>query len=168
MRLWVDELVSLEVGEFGSWWVGQLLYMLCPRRCCSHDKTISHLSCSRGQVCLPWTGHMSGQHLLIHREHAVYIRNNMSFVKRSNRSLELVQSPQSVPSCSVSLVPPDPPIGLESTKNCSSPLSISRAILLRISSHKPAVFLRRSLNCLLDMRWGNLLLCSCNLQLVTL
>ena len=110
MRLWVDELVSLEVGEFGSWWVGQLLYMLCPRRCCSHDKTISHLSCSRGQVCLPWTGHMSGQYLLIHREHAVYIRNNMSFVKRSNRSLELVQSPQSVPSCSVSLVPPAPPL----------------------------------------------------------
>ena len=133
---------------------------------CLHTDFIlnSSLSCSRGQVCLPWTDHMSGQHLLIRREHRVYIRNNMCFVKRSNRSLELVKSPQSVPSCNVSLLPPDtPPLGLESTKNCSSSPSISMAILLRISSHKPAVFLRRSLNCLLDMRLGILLLCSCNL-----
>ena len=54
-------------------------------------------------------------------------------------------------------------IGLESTKNCSSPPSISMAILLRSSSHSPAVFFLRSLNCLLDMRFGILSLYSCNL-----
>lgn len=54
-------------------------------------------------------------------------------------------------------------IGLESTKNCSSPPSISMAIRLRSSSHRPAVFFLRSLNCLLDMRLGMLSLYSCNL-----
>ena len=40
---------------------------------------------------------------------------------------------------------------------------ISMAIRLRSSSHRPAVFFLRSLNCLLDMRLGMLSLYSCNL-----
>ena len=60
---------------------------------------------------------MSGQHLLTHRGHAVYIRNNMCFVKRSNRSQELVQSPLSVPSCNGSPLPPDTPLFYMATRD---------------------------------------------------
>ena len=43
-------------------------------------------------------------------------------------------------------------IGVEQTKNCFSPSSISMAILLRSSSHKSAVFFLGSLNCIFVLR----------------
>ena len=54
-------------------------------------------------------------------------------------------------------------MGLESTKNSFSAPSIFIASLLRISSHSPAVFFLRSLNCLREMRVGSLSLYSCSL-----
>ena len=54
-------------------------------------------------------------------------------------------------------------IGLESTIKKSSSPSILQASLLRISSHSPAVFFLRSLNCLREIRLGNLALYPCSL-----
>ena len=99
--------------------------------------------------------------LYLHFRYSAYLFIRMS-VKRPIYLL-IGQSAVNTSTHDQSTILQDFLIGLELTKNCSSPLSISMAILLRISSHKPTVFLRRSLNCLLDMRWGNLLLCSCNL-----